>query len=140
LPPEQQVGSSNLSGRTISLPPPQLVPAVSLFQREAIQILVCQLRGTTFILSASPIFRITKFSGGTMAAKVELSLSKVILFAIFLFIALLGPQGAIAQTATGSITGTVTDLSDLPIPDAAIVVRNADTNTQTHYSTNNVGV
>ena len=75
-----------------------------------------------------------------MAAKVELSLSKVILFALFLFTALLGPQAAIAQTATGSITGTVTDPSDLPISDAAIVVRNADTNTQTHYSTNNVGV
>jgi hypothetical protein len=75
-----------------------------------------------------------------MAAKMELSLSKVILFAICLFAASLWPQAAMAQTATGSITGAVTDPSGLPIPDAAILVRNADTNTQTHYSTNNVGV
>ena len=75
-----------------------------------------------------------------MATKLELSLSKVILFALFLFSALLGPEVAIAQTATGSITGTVTDPTGLPIPDAAILVRNADTNAQTHYSTNNVGV
>src|ERR1700722_9832922 len=87
-----------------------------------------------------PNFPNSEDSGGTMAAKVELSLSKVILFAICLFAALLGPQAAIAQTATGSITGAVTDPSGLPIPDAAILVHNADTGADTIVPTNASGV
>jgi carboxypeptidase family protein len=58
----------------------------------------------------------------------------------FITIALLIPQPARAQTATGSITGVVTDPSGLPIADADVFVRNTDTNTDAHYSTNDVGV
>ena len=54
--------------------------------------------------------------------------------------ALLLLQGANAQTATGSITGTVTDPSGLPIVDAGVVVRNTDTNTESRFVTNSDGV
>ena len=54
--------------------------------------------------------------------------------------ALLGVQRANAQTATGTITGTVSDPTGLAIVDAGVVVRNADTNTQFRFTTNTDGV
>ena len=50
------------------------------------------------------------------------------------------PETATAQTATGSITGSVSDPTGLPIPDVNVVLQNTDTNTESHFSTNDVGV
>jgi len=54
--------------------------------------------------------------------------------------ALFSPQPVNAQTATGSVTGVVSDPSGLPIANADVALRNTDTNTEAHYSTNDVGV
>ena len=71
---------------------------------------------------------------------VSLKSAFVLRILFLLTIALLLLQVANAQTATGSITGTVTDPSGLPIVDAGVVVRNTDTNTESHFVTNSDGV
>jgi hypothetical protein len=58
-----------------------------------------------------------------------------------LSIAALAPQQlAYAQTATGAVTGTVTDPTGLPMVDAVIVIRNADTGTESRYTSNGSGI
>jgi len=52
------------------------------------------------------------------------------------FASLLGLQLAKAQTATGTIVGTVTDPKGLSIVEVNVVVRNQDTETETIFSTN----
>ncbi len=56
-------------------------------------------------------------------------------------LAVLAPrQLANAQTATGSVTGTVTDPTGLAMVDVGVVVRNADTGTESRYDTNAAGI
>src|SRR5580693_7591878 len=50
------------------------------------------------------------------------------------------PQLAKAQTATGTITGTVIDPKGLAVLDASVVVRNHDTGAESIYSTNAFGI
>jgi hypothetical protein len=52
----------------------------------------------------------------------------------------LGPQSAQAQTATGTIIGTVTDPKGLPASDVNVVVRNLDTETESAFPTNSAGI
>jgi len=52
----------------------------------------------------------------------------------------LGPHLAKAQTATGTITGTVTDPKGLAVSDANVVVRNLDTDTESTFPTNAAGI
>lgn len=59
---------------------------------------------------------------------------------LFAAAVLFAAQAAHAQTATGTITGTVTDPTGLAIPEASVVVRNTETNTESQYLTNNDGV
>jgi outer membrane receptor protein involved in Fe transport len=63
----------------------------------------------------------------------------IVVVSLLLLSALLA-QTALAQTATGGITGTVVDPTGLPIIDVSVVVRNVDTNTESAYATNSVGV
>ena len=56
------------------------------------------------------------------------------------FTSLFGPQLAPAQTATGTITGAVTDPAGLPIVDVNVAVRNADTGIESTYPTNSSGI
>jgi Carboxypeptidase regulatory-like domain/TonB dependent receptor len=56
------------------------------------------------------------------------------------FASLLGLQLAKAQTATGTIVGTVTDPKGLPIVEVNVVVRNQDTETESTFPTNAVGI
>lgn len=63
-----------------------------------------------------------------------------VFYILCLLAALFTVQVANAQTATGSITGTVTDPTGLAIVDAGIVVTNTDTNTAFHFATNSDGV
>ena len=65
--------------------------------------------------------------------------ARMLALSLFLVV-LLGLRVANAQTATGTITGTVTDPSSSSIVNANIVLRNTDTNTESHYITNDVGV
>jgi outer membrane receptor protein involved in Fe transport len=51
-----------------------------------------------------------------------------------------GPQSAQAQTATGTIIGTVTDPKGLPASDVNVVVRNLDTETESTFPTNSAGI
>jgi hypothetical protein len=53
---------------------------------------------------------------------------------------LAGPWVASAQTATGTITGTVSDPAGLPIVGANVVIRNTDTGAESPYTTNNAGI
>jgi hypothetical protein len=53
---------------------------------------------------------------------------------------LLGPQFAKAQTATGTITGTVTDPKGLAVADANVIVKNLDTDTESSFPTNAAGI
>lgn len=53
---------------------------------------------------------------------------------------LAGPWPASAQTATGTVTGTVSDPAGLPIVGANVVVRNTDTGSESPYSTNSAGI
>jgi hypothetical protein len=65
----------------------------------------------------------------------------IVLFVACLFVgAVLSPQVTKAQTATGAISGTVTDQSGLPIVGVDVLVKNTDTNSESHYATNGVGV
>jgi hypothetical protein len=58
-----------------------------------------------------------------------------------LMMAVLAPQQPVqAQTATGTVTGTVTDPTGLPILDVGVVVRNTDTGTESRYTTNGSGL
>ena len=45
-----------------------------------------------------------------------------------------------AQTATGTITGTVTDPNGLATADASVAVKNTDTGTETTYTSNGAGL
>ena len=54
--------------------------------------------------------------------------------------ALTAPWLASAQTATGTITGIVSDPAGLAIVDAKIVVRNTDTGSESPYATNTAGI
>ncbi len=56
------------------------------------------------------------------------------------FASLFGSQLAPAQTATGTITGAVTDPAGLPMVDVNVVVRNADTGIASTYPTNSSGI
>jgi hypothetical protein len=56
------------------------------------------------------------------------------------FASLLGLQLAKAQTATGTIVGTVTDPKGLPIVEVNVVVRNQDTETESIFPTNAAGI
>lgn len=49
-------------------------------------------------------------------------------------------QPVVAQTATGTLTGTVTDPSGLPVVGVEVIVKNTDTNTVSRFATNGVGV
>ena len=51
-----------------------------------------------------------------------------------------GPQGAKAQTATGAVTGTVTDPKGLAVSGASVRVKNQDTGTEVTITTNEAGV
>jgi len=64
------------------------------------------------------------------------------LFAVFLFVlaGLVPPQFASAQTATGMISGTVTDPKGLPVGEANVVARNQDTDTSVSFPTNAAGL
>src|SRR6266536_1923111 len=44
------------------------------------------------------------------------------------------------QTETATLTGTVTDASGAVVPDAEVLVKNADTNVATTTTTNHAGV
>src|SRR6266481_731711 len=57
-----------------------------------------------------------------------------------IFASLLGLQIAKAQTATGTIVGTVTDPKGLPIVEVNVVVRNQDTETESIFPTNAAGI
>jgi hypothetical protein len=56
------------------------------------------------------------------------------------FASLLELQPAKAQTATGTIVGTVTDPKGLPIVEVNVVVRNQDTETESIFPTNVAGI
>jgi Carboxypeptidase regulatory-like domain/TonB dependent receptor len=63
--------------------------------------------------------------------------------AIVTFIAaafLLGSSAITAQTATGTVTGTLTDPQGLALTEANVVVHNVDTGTSTTYTTNTSGL
>ena len=51
----------------------------------------------------------------------------------FIFLSLLGPQGARAQTATGTIRGTVTDPKGLAMVGATVLVHSVDTGSDDLY-------
>jgi hypothetical protein len=57
-----------------------------------------------------------------------------------LILPLLLPQLAKAQTATGSIRGTVSDPGGLAMPGASVVVHNSDTGAESTYPTNDDGL
>ncbi len=59
---------------------------------------------------------------------------------LLVFASLLVPRLAAAQTATGTIVGTVTDPKGLPASDVNVVVRNVDTETASSYPTNSAGI
>ncbi len=59
---------------------------------------------------------------------------------LLIFASFLGPHLAQAQTATGTIIGTVTDPKGLPILDVNVVVRNLDTDTESSFATNSAGI
>lgn len=63
-------------------------------------------------------------------------------FVLFLFavVSVLALPVSIAQTATGAITGTVTDPNGLAAADASVVVKNTDTGTETTYTSNSSGL
>lgn len=50
------------------------------------------------------------------------------------------PQRGAAQTATGTITGTITDPSGLPVAGASVVVHDTDTGNKSTYPTNEAGL
>jgi hypothetical protein len=78
-----------------------------------------------------------------MRARTEVSdLNWVCLLGVSLlaFASFLVPQFVKAQTATGIITGTVTDPKGLSVADANVVVRNQDTDTESSFSTNSAGI
>lgn len=78
-----------------------------------------------------------------MQIRIEVSFKNcVCVLGVFLliFAPFLIPQLAKAQTATGTITGTVTDPSGLPIADVTIAVRNVDTDTESTFPTNSAGI
>ncbi len=57
-----------------------------------------------------------------------------------LMILLLVPQLVIAQTATGTVRGTVTDPTGSAVPGASVVVHNADTGAESTFPTNDDGL
>ncbi len=63
--------------------------------------------------------------------------SGVFLLALAAFV---GPRLAKAQTATGTITGTVTDPKGLAAADVSVVLRNEDTGAESTYPTNAAGI
>src|SRR4029077_1994570 len=65
---------------------------------------------------------------------------RLFVFSLLTFASFLGPQSAQAQTATGTIIGTVTDPKGLPASDVNVVVRNLDTQTESTVPTNSAGI
>jgi Carboxypeptidase regulatory-like domain len=63
-------------------------------------------------------------------------------FALFLFaiVSVATLPGSNAQTATGGITGIVTDPNGLATADAAVTVKNTDTGAETTYTSNGAGL
>jgi hypothetical protein len=59
---------------------------------------------------------------------------------LLIFASLLGAPRANAQTATGTIIGTVTDPKGLAVADAQVVVKNIDTDTESSFPTNAAGI
>jgi hypothetical protein len=59
---------------------------------------------------------------------------------LLILASLLAPPPASAQTATGTIIGTVTDPKGLPAADVNVVVRNLDTDTESSFLTNAAGI
>src|SRR5467141_3639681 len=83
------------------------------------------------------------FLGEQMRIRTEVSRKNwVCVFGVTLltFASLLELQPAKAQTATGTIVGTVTDPKGLPIVEVNVVVRNQDTETETIFPTNAAGI
>jgi len=68
------------------------------------------------------------------------SLRNVVLACLAIVASLLAAPGAMAQTATGTITGTVTDPQGLAMADVSVGVHNIDTGIQTPYPTNASGL
>jgi len=76
-----------------------------------------------------------------MSITVKVSFRIIIAFISLFFLTVpWGTQAASAQTATGAVTGTVSDPQGLPIVDADVTIRNTDTNTESHIKTNSVGL
>lgn len=78
-----------------------------------------------------------------MRARFEVSPKNwVCLFGSYLliFAASLGLSTANAQTATGTIIGTLTDPKGLAVADAQVVVKNIDTDTESSFPTNAAGI
>ena len=78
-----------------------------------------------------------------MRTNAEVCLKKwICVFGMFLLTlaCLFGPRLLKAQTATGTILGTVTDPKGLAISEADVVVRNLDTETESSFTTNNAGI
>jgi hypothetical protein len=78
-----------------------------------------------------------------MRATTEVSFKNwIYLFGVILliFASFLGPRLAKAQSATGTIIGTVTDPKGLPAEDVNVVVRNQDTETAYTFPTNSAGI
>ena len=65
---------------------------------------------------------------------------RLFVLSLLTFASFLGPQPAQAQTATGTIIGTVTDPKGLPASDVNVVVRNLDTETESTFPTNSAGI
>ena len=84
----------------------------------------------------------SKSQGGD-AMKLTIFLTKctcVFTFCFLIFLSLFKSHFVVAQTATGTITGTVTDPKGLVVVDVGIVVRNVDTDTLSNLSTNAAGL
>jgi len=70
----------------------------------------------------------------------SISWSGILALSLAVFVLLWGLSSASAQTATGTINGTITDPTGSVITDATVVVHNTDTGIQSSYATNGVGL
>jgi outer membrane receptor protein involved in Fe transport len=78
-----------------------------------------------------------------MQTTAQLSLQNWLRFfvtSLLTFVAFLSPHPLKAQTATGTIIGTVSDPKGLPASDVNVVVRNLDTETESTFPTNSAGI
>jgi hypothetical protein len=67
-------------------------------------------------------------------------LSRVCLLGLLVLGFALWPSGTIAQTATGTISGTVTDPQGAAMVGVDVLVHNADTGTESSFPTNSAGL